>query len=130
MTTKPVVLIVDDEPFLLDVVRRFLVRNGYNVLSAASGREAVTIYRESDVPIAAVVLDQQMPGMDGVETYLELRKIDEDVRVLLASGYGQIDTRERTGLQLDCIGKPYSPSVLIERLEQMSPPIDDGLPPS
>lgn len=128
MTTKPVVLIVDDEQFLLDVVRRFLVRNGYTVLVATSGREAVAIYRDSDVPIAAVVIDQRMPGMDGVDTYLELRKIDEDVRVLLASGLGHIDTTERTGRQLDCIGKPYSPSVLIERLEQMWPPIDEGLP--
>ncbi|MEQ9497446.1 MAG: response regulator [Deltaproteobacteria bacterium] len=128
MTTKPVVLIVDDEPFLLDIVRRVLVRNGYTVLSAADGSEAIALYRASDVPIAAVVLDLSMPGMDGVDTYLELRKIDENVRVLLASGYGEIDTRERAGRQLDCIGKPYSPSVLIERLERLWPGFDDDLP--
>ncbi len=128
MTTKPVVLIVDDEPFLLDIVRRVLVRNGYTVLSAANGNEAIALYRESDVPIAAVVLDLSMPGLDGVDTYLELRKIDENVRVLLASGYGEIDTRERAGRQLDCIGKPYSPSVLIERLERLWPGFDDDLP--
>ena len=68
MSEKPVVLIVDDDPFLLDVVRRVLVRGGYAVKVANCGSEAVDAYRSCAEQIFAVVLDMQMPEMDGVDT--------------------------------------------------------------
>ena len=79
------ILLVDDEPSVLNVARRMLERKGYQVLTATNGREARDVYRKH--AIRGVVLDLTMPELDGRETYAELRRIDPEVRVLISSGY-------------------------------------------
>lgn len=79
------ILLVDDEPSVLNVARRMLERKGYQVLTATNGQEALDVYRKH--AIKGVVLDLTMPELDGRETYAELRRIDPEVRVLISSGY-------------------------------------------
>ena len=80
-------LLVDDEEALRVVTKKMLEHLGFEVLMAANGQEALEIYRQKGKNIEAVLLDLTMPEMDGEETFRELKKIDENVKVIVASGY-------------------------------------------
>lgn len=81
------VLVVDDEDAVRRVSQRLLATVGFETIAARNGREAVAIYRARAHDISLVLLDLTMPEMDGEETFSELKKIQEDVQVLLCSGY-------------------------------------------
>jgi CheY-like chemotaxis protein len=122
------VLLVDDEPVILEVGRSLLQHLGYTVLAAGGGREALDLFRASRGRIDAVILDLIMPGMGGGETFDLLRRIDPGIGVLLSSGYG-VDSQAREILDRGCDGfiqKPYSVSALAEKLrcvlERRPPP--------
>ncbi len=86
-------LLMDDHPAVRQVVSATLISLGFEVESAADGREAVEMYRrayESDAPFAAVILDLTVRGgMGGDEATALLREIDPDVRAIAASGYAE-----------------------------------------
>ena len=95
-----------------------LERLGMTVLTADDGRDAVTRYRERQAEIDLVILDLTMPHMDGAEAFAELRRLNPDVRVILASGYSEDDVLARfpgrgpTGV----VQKPYTLSLLRDAL--------------
>ncbi len=89
------VLLVDDEELVRNVGRRLLERLGFEVLTAADGREAIRIFREHYERLTAVVLDLTMPHLDGAETCRHLLAISRRVPVLLASGYDEHDVARR-----------------------------------
>jgi CheY-like chemotaxis protein len=104
------ILLVDDEPIILDVGQKMLERLGYRVLVARSGDEALEVYGKQREDIALVLLDMIMPGMGGGETYDRLKAIDGDVRVLLSSGYS-INGQAKEIMDRGCEGfiqKPFS----------------------
>ena len=80
------ILIVDDEDSVRIVMQRGLELLGYQVVTAAGGLEAVQIFK-SDSQFDLVILDMMMPKMGGDEVFLELKKINNAVKVLIASGY-------------------------------------------
>jgi PAS domain S-box-containing protein len=84
---RETILLVDDESRVRHTCRDSLKLLGYAVMTAASGDEAVEIYSKKAAAIDIVVLDMIMPGLSGKETYRCLKKINPEVRVLLASGY-------------------------------------------
>ena len=85
------VLIVDDEDKIRSVTERILEHLGCLVLGASDGSEAVRIFRERSGEIDCVILDVNMPGMDGEETFLELRGIRGDIPVILSSGCSEVE---------------------------------------
>jgi two-component system cell cycle sensor histidine kinase/response regulator CckA len=85
------ILLVDDEDVVLEVNREILENQGYAVLTARNGKEALEIYRHRRDEIALVLLDMVMPGINGEETFGLLRRIDPGVKVILASGYSTND---------------------------------------
>jgi CheY-like chemotaxis protein len=87
-----VVLVVDDEPVVLEMARKALERHGYTVLLAESGRAAIEALKREPGEIALVVLDMSMPGMGGEEVLPELRKLRPGVRVVVSSGYSEAET--------------------------------------
>ena len=104
------ILVVEDEPFIRETAQAMLEECGYQVLLAANGEEAVTIYREQSAGITAVVMDMIMPKKSGMDAYLEIRQIRPDVKVLFASGFMQ-DERITTCAEMGVmafIKKPYS----------------------
>jgi len=104
------VLLVDDEERILTVGREICKALGYSVITAASGKEAVTIYKKNKKKINLVILDMIMPEMNGLETFLKLKKLNPDVKVLLSTGYS-IDEKAQEMLKQGCRGyilKPYS----------------------
>ncbi len=81
------ILLVDDEPSVLEVSRELVESLGYKVFVAGSGQEAVALYAEHRNEIDLVILDMIMPGISGSGTYNELKAINENVKVILSSGY-------------------------------------------
>jgi two-component system cell cycle sensor histidine kinase/response regulator CckA len=91
------VLLADDDRTVRRVGERMLQKMGYEVVVAADGVEAVALFAQRRGRFGCVLLDLTMPRMDGVEALRELRRICPDVCVLLSSGYGEIDVKERFG---------------------------------
>ncbi len=115
------ILFVDDEPDMLELGGYTLKQMGYALFTASDGFEALEIYRAHHAEIDCVLLDLSMPRMDGVETLLELRRINPAVRVILVSGYAEQELQERfDGLEVGTfMEKPYNSRKLAAALEQV-----------
>ena len=114
------VLLVDDEKMIVEVGKEMIEKLGYRTLTAVSGQEAVDLYVKRRKEIDLVILDMIMPGMGGGETYDRLREADEDVRVLLASGYS-INGKAKEIMDRGCCGfiqKPFSLNDLSTKIKQ------------
>jgi CheY-like chemotaxis protein len=83
------ILVADDEEDVLHVAADLLRSMGFEVILAADGLEALDRFRESSVPIRAVLMDLTMPHLDGADTFSELRRLDPNCRVILTSGYNE-----------------------------------------
>ncbi len=115
------VLVVDDEPSVLQVARSVLERIGLRVIAVENGRQAIDALREHAEEIVAVVLDMTMPDMNGEEAFRELRRIRPDVKVILSSGYNEQEVTSRfagKGLA-GFIQKPYRPTTLLAAIRRL-----------
>jgi len=118
---KEKILLVDDEPDILDLISYNLEKEGYNIQTAGNGRDAIAIAKEMLPDL--ILLDVMMPGMDGMETCVELREIEDlkstVIAFLTARGedYSQIAGFE-AGAD-DYISKPIKPRVLISRIQAL-----------
>jgi CheY-like chemotaxis protein len=115
-----IVLVVDDEEVVRRAARHALERYGYHILLANDGREALEIYQREPA-IALVLLDLTMPVMSGEETLRQLQTMDSEVRVLLTSGYNEVEAVQRfagKGLA-GFIQKPYTAASLAERVKEV-----------
>ncbi|MFO0750481.1 MAG: response regulator [Myxococcota bacterium] len=103
------ILLVDDDDSVRMVAKRMLTELGCTVSTAVDGLEAVEFFTTHRRDIDLVILDMQMPNLDGRGTFRELRKIDPRVRVLLVSGYAAKEEAERCLAEgaLDFLPKPF-----------------------
>ena len=109
------ILVVDDEPPMVDLVRGYLVREGWEVLTATDGNEALEMAR-SDRP-DVVVLDLMLPGLDGIEVCRQIRTFSDAYVVMLTARSEEID--KLIGLAVgahDYLTKPFSPRELVARI--------------
>ncbi len=81
------ILLVDDEPIIIDVARDMLEILGYRVIAARNGQDAIDIYGRRKNEIDMVIQDMVMPGMNGADVFQALKRINPEVKVILASGY-------------------------------------------
>jgi two-component system, cell cycle sensor histidine kinase and response regulator CckA len=118
---KGTVLLVDDEETVRAVGTEMLGELGFQVLTAADGVEALQLYRARGREIAIVLMDLNMPHLNGEETFHELRRIDPQVRVLLSSGFSEQEvTRKFLGQGLaGFVQKPYTLDILRESLSRL-----------
>ena len=110
---KQRILIIDDEEHIRRMVRLTLEAAGYEVAEASNGAEGLSLYGNGS-SWSAVVLDQRMPGMDGLETLRELKQQNTDARVVMATAYASIELAVEA-LKLgatDFVRKPMTPEVL------------------
>ena len=84
------VLVIDDEEIMREILDALLTREGYEVRLAAGGLEGLEVARA--VPVDAVIVDVMMPDMDGISTLEELKKIDEDVAVIMITAFASVET--------------------------------------
>jgi len=121
LTGSGTVLVVDDEEVVRQIARHTLERFGYHALTADDGASAVEIYRSAASGIALVLLDLTMPVMSGEETLRQLQLINPKVRVLLTSGFNEVETVHRfagKGLA-GFIQKPYTATALAEKVKEV-----------
>ncbi|MDX2054591.1 MAG: ATP-binding protein [Polyangiaceae bacterium] len=107
------ILVVDDDPLVRRAVSRVLVREQYEIAEAESGKKAIERYLQYPQPVL-VLMDLDMPGMSGEETYRELLKIDPGVLVVLCSGRVDLDPSARAGAMgaAATLQKPFSGDTL------------------
>ena len=106
--------------------REILESQGYAVLAARSGKEALEIYRQRRGEIALVLLDMVMPGINGEETFGLLKRIDPGVKVILASGYSTND-QIRNMMRNGCCGFLQKPFGNVELAMKVREAIGSGI---
>jgi DNA-binding response OmpR family regulator len=116
---KPIVLVVDDDELAAKAVRRVIERQGYTVLTAHGGREALAMLADNSVDV--LVLDVMMPGMSGLEVCRELRTDSKqnDLPVILLTGCDDFETRA-AGMKLgvsEFLCKPFAHHELLARIQ-------------
>lgn len=113
------ILIVDDDPTQRELLKGFLHHKGYPTLTAADGPEALKIFQKESVHL--VLLDHQMPGQRGSEVLEKLKSINPIARVIMITGYSDVDTAV-TAMKLgadEFMEKPVSLVVLLDKIRQM-----------
>ncbi|REE94525.1 DNA-binding response OmpR family regulator [Paenibacillus taihuensis] len=111
-------LIVDDDPHIRELVRLFLAREGFDVVEAGDGEEALAILENTQVDLA--ILDVMMPNMDGWELCKELRESTE-LPVLMMTAKGETSQKLK-GFELgadDYLVKPFEPVELVARVKAL-----------
>lgn len=116
--TKETILIVDDEEDIIELIKYNLKNEGYSILTAEAGEQAIKIAKQARPDL--IVLDLMLPGMDGLEVTRYLRSNDQtrDLPIVILTAKGE-ESDIITGLELganDYISKPFSPKVLTARI--------------
>jgi two-component system, OmpR family, alkaline phosphatase synthesis response regulator PhoP len=119
------ILIVDDEVNIRDLASLYLQKEGYEVLGAVDGQEALNRFKE--VSPSLVVLDVMMPGVDGFEVCREIRR-DSDVPILMLTARND-DIDKIVGLEIgadDYMTKPFNPRELVARVKAILRRVESG----
>lgn len=130
MKTTKRILVIDDEPSALDVLRRILEGEGYEVQAAANGLDGVALFRRQ--PCDLVITDMVMPVKDGLQTILELRDEAPDLPIIAISGGGVI-SKERyltVAGYLDRVITIAKPFTVLEIVTAAARLLNDQEPPA
>lgn len=112
------ILVIDDELFVRELLQEFLSKEGYNVYLAESGEKAVNMIKANPVEIA--LIDLKMPGMDGISTLKEIKKIAPSTIAVILTGYPTIESSIealRSGAY-DYVVKPFKLNDLKNTIEK------------
>lgn len=115
------ILLVDDEEIIIDVGKKLLEELGYRVLIARSGKEAIEVYRTHVDEIDMVLLDMIMPDMSGGETFEKLKEMNQEVKVVLSSGYSVNGDAQKV-LDRGCMGfiqKPFNLTAISQKTREI-----------
>lgn len=115
------ILIVDDEKDILNIGMEMLTRFGYRVITAQSGEEAVEIIRERDYLPDLVILDLNMPGMDGHKCLEKILEMDSGIKVIISSGY-TVSHKVKEAIDSGASGfieKPYRLADMLKRIRRV-----------
>ena len=117
MAENYTILVCDDEKEITDAIEIYLTQEGYTVLKAYNGNEAIDILNKEKVHL--LIIDLMMPGMDGMTAVLKIRKtMQSGIPIIILSAKSQ-DTDKIMGLNYgadDYITKPFSPLELVARV--------------
>jgi signal transduction histidine kinase len=111
-------LVIDDERPILEMLEMSLASEGYNVMTAESGKEGLKIFEEQGPKL--VLTDIKMPGMDGIEVLKKIKALDDEAEVIVITGHGDMNSAI-SALQhgaSDFITKPIRDEVLMLSLER------------
>ncbi|MDD2354951.1 MAG: response regulator transcription factor [Lachnospiraceae bacterium] len=111
------ILVVDDEERMRKLVRDFLVRDGFDVLEAGDGEEALELFDKQE-DISLIILDVMMPKLDGWETAKEIRRDSKVPIIMLTAKSDESDELRGFDVGIDeYVTKPFSPRTLVARVE-------------
>jgi CheY-like chemotaxis protein len=115
---RELILLVDDEAHVCLLAKLMLCDEGYKVVTAYDGEEAVRVFQAIGAHISLVILDFIMPGIDGETVFNELQRINPEVAVVLSSGFAEQSKLNRMLARGLCgfIAKPYSQQRLLDQV--------------
>ncbi|HVT71509.1 MAG TPA: PAS domain S-box protein [Lacunisphaera sp.] len=126
------ILVVDDEKMISDLITRALTRNGYRVIAAANGSEAIKLFIQHQGAVSLVLTDMMMPVMGGIELIQSLRVLNPGLRIIALSGLEQGGRKGGlAGLGVaEIVGKPFAAGDLLAAVERVlaSPAAADERP--
>ena len=123
-SARGTVLLVEDEPSVRAASSRMLEKLGFEVVEAASGKEALEVFQTHRDRIVFVFLDVNMPEMDGLEAFKRLQEEGIDVPAIVCTGYDEYDlahTHARLGFA-GFLAKPFSMDALGNAIERALAP--------
>lgn len=121
-STPKSVLVIDDEPSIREAMVDILEYCNVQVMTACCGAEGIELYQQHAAEIAFVIVDMEMPQMNGIEVINRLYQLNPDVKILLSSGY----TAEELSSQLEgdkpaaFLHKPYDVDTLIGVVQEFA----------
>jgi len=113
------ILLVDDERIQRELLQGFLVNQGYEVIAAADGQQALEIFAVT--PVSLVLLDHKMPGMTGDEVLARMKELNPEIRALMITAYGDVETAVKV-MKLgadDFLSKPVNLEDLLYKIRQI-----------
>ncbi len=114
------VLIVDDEEIVLNLMKEVLRRNGFDVITATNGLEGMAEYRRYKSCLVAVILDYSMPGLDGREVLVHIRKDNRTLPIILVSALDSkmsVTKAQEMGFS-SFLQKPFQPRDLLSEIHR------------
>jgi PAS domain S-box-containing protein len=110
------ILVVEDEENIMNSLYTLFTENGYNVMSALNGEEAVNLYKLHNERIHLILTDLGLPKLGGWDAFLQMKKINPKVKVIIASGYldPQIKSEKTEVGVAGFLTKPYQPDILLK----------------
>lgn len=118
-TEEGLILLIDDSPTVVEALGDVLELLGYGVISAENGQEGVTLFEEHQDDISLVILDMNMPVMNGEETLERLRSLEPEVKIIISSGVRDAEVKRRCAGHdgLHFLHKPYDFHTAREKVE-------------
>jgi len=120
ITADKIVLLADDEIMLRDLLAELLESTGYNVIKVMSGAEALKVLTE-EIKVDLIILDYNMPEMNGLDCAAEIRKFNKEIPIILSSGSfglnGNIDIKEK-GIN-SFVNKPYEFDTMLSTIQEL-----------
>ena len=107
-------LIVDDEPNLLDLLRRYLGRFGYEVESRGDALEALALFQAGQDRFSMIITDLSLPRMDGEELIVRVRQLRPELPAIITSGYPYQPRTAGVGF----LQKPFLPQMLVQAVKE------------
>jgi len=114
------IVVVDDQPVVLEFCRVTLERAGYSVFTATNGEQALSFFEPNRSPVDLAVIDIVMPGMSGIELARRLEKLNKGVRIVLMSGYAPDEVKRVVGEQAAryrSMWKPFEARTLVQMIK-------------
>lgn len=113
------ILVVDDEPDNAELFKALLAKEGYQVNTLNDPLKVVPLLKENDFHL--VILDMMMPKMSGTEVLEEIRTFDDDIAIIVATGFPTVETAVASlkGAASDYVRKPVEPPVFVETVKRV-----------
>ena len=114
------IVVVDDQPVVVEFCRVTLERAGFKVFTATSGDQALNLFGPNRSPIDLALIDIVMPGMSGIELAKRLEELNTGVRIVLMSGYSPVEVKRVVGeyaAEYRCMWKPFEARTLVRMIK-------------
>jgi DNA-binding NtrC family response regulator len=120
--SNSVILVVDDEPIARDLIETVLLREGINVILAATGQQAIELCREATDQLDAIILDLGLPDISGLDVYQAVSEMKPGIKTVLTSGYPPNDAVEKLSElpTVQFVAKPFDLDTLTKQVVDLT----------
>ncbi|MGA7161468.1 MAG: response regulator [Bacteroidota bacterium] len=115
------ILIVEDNDAMRELLKTILQNDGHMVISASDGLEAIEYYKTEGKKIELIITDIEMPKLNGVEAYRQIKKINSGVKVIFVSGTlnKKLEEQLKTDGIVGFFQKPYAPADILTKVREI-----------